>query len=178
MKVVFNLGTSAKWDNLQRVCGATLDVLSKRGHSAVPIDRNSPCIGCRACHNIKRCVLEHDRENSNLLATSDVIMVFSPIYFFGLCSTAKLFLDRLYGTDLTGKILCFVTISGSPSDSRYCGVDLIDEMAQRTTEYCGCYTVPTLNICTEDGYIDAYEHLKEVRTFIRSLEGKYNEISG
>lgn len=178
MKISYNLGTSSKGDNLHRICSVTVESLKKRGHSVYPINSiTSPCIGCRECVGKSSCVLK-DCGDYMPLIQSDVILIFSPIYFFGICSSAKKFLDRLYGIGLVGKILCFVTISGSPSDSRYCGVDLIDEMAQRTSEYCGCHTIPTLNICTCDGYVDAYECLGDIKSFISSLEVKYHEISG
>ena len=107
-------------------------------------------------------------------------MVLSPIYFFSFSSKAKAFLDRLYSTNLEGKILTAITLSGSETDSRYCGFDIVKDILKRTSEYCGSIYVEPINFVTHDKRLDfingdIHSRLSE---FFTKLEVVYNEISG
>lgn len=56
----------------------------------------SPCIGCGGCQKTGRCVILDDMQGLyDRLDSAQVIIIASPIYFYGLTAQTKLFIDRL-----------------------------------------------------------------------------------
>jgi len=55
----------------------------------------SPCISCGGCNKTGKCVVEDDMTPlyDKILAT-DLIIVASPIFFYGITAQAKAFIDR------------------------------------------------------------------------------------
>lgn len=138
-----------------------------------------PCKNCGGCKIHGECNIDHNLFNYGL-KHCDGIVVLSPIYFFSFSSKAKAFLDRLYSTNLEGKILTAITLSGSETDSRYCGFDIVKDILKRTSEYCGSIYVEPINFVTHDKRLDfingdIHSRLSE---FFTKLEVVYNEISG
>lgn len=136
-----------------------------------------PCRNCGYCRASGECNIDHNLFNYGL-KKSDGIVILSPIYFFSFGAKAKAFLDRLYSTNLEGKMLTAITLSGSETDSRYCGFDIVKDVLKRTSEYCGSIYVEPINFVTHDKRLDflkgdIQDRLSE---FITRLEVMADEI--
>jgi len=79
----------------------------------------NPCVDCRACKKDDMvCILEDDMRNLyKHIEDADIIVIATPIYWFGPSAKAKLFLDRLrpYYTNkrLIGKQLALLLPAGT-----------------------------------------------------------------
>lgn len=157
------------------------EIFSRQGHDKNYImNYNShdvkPCVGCRCCTGDKECYLDENMFSYGI-KSCDGIVVFSPIYFFSFSARAKAFIDRLYSYDLSGKMITAVTVSGSSTDDRYCGFDLIKEILKRTAEYCGAVYVEPINFVTGDKKIDYPVH-EDIARFLNRLEVSYEAEKG
>jgi len=55
----------------------------------------SPCIECEKCYTTGRCVLDDDMNALYpLFKTSDIVVLSSPVFFYGLNALAKAMVDR------------------------------------------------------------------------------------
>ena len=55
----------------------------------------SPCIECEKCYTTGTCVLDDDmKELYPLFKTSDLVVLSSPVFFYGLNALAKAMVDR------------------------------------------------------------------------------------
>ena len=105
------------------------------------------CTSCRACQDLPayRCVIKDDV--SECLARfpgADVIVMASPLYFFGASAQLKVVMDRMFSlykwdnitgamdTPLKGKTLVFL---GSGFED--VGLDVLEKPFQLTAEYTG-----------------------------------------
>lgn len=65
------------------------------------------CKGCLACQNIGKCIIDDDVKNViEEIATSDYLVLATPVYYYGMAGQLKTFLDRLnplYGKDINLK---------------------------------------------------------------------------
>ena len=58
--------------------------------------RIAPCIGCGGCDKTGRCVIEDDMQGLyDKIIAAQVVIIASPIYFYGLSAQTKMFVDRL-----------------------------------------------------------------------------------
>lgn len=135
----------------------------------------SPCINCGVCRSEGEYCHLDDTMFQYGLDDCEGIIILSPIYFFSFSAKAKLFLDRLYSTDLSGKILTAITLSGSDTESRYCGFDIVSDTLKRTSEYCGSIYVEPINFVTGDKKIE-YPVLDRLSEFIDRLEVANSEV--
>lgn len=80
------------------------------GHGVIKIrlaeKRVLPCLGCSYCSDNKLpCILDDDM---NVLypdiLSSDVLVMASPVYYYGFTAQLKAFIDRLYESDVKGTI--------------------------------------------------------------------------
>ncbi len=56
-----------------------------------------PCIDCQACFKTGKCILEDDmNEVYDLLRTTNILVLASPVYFYGISAQLKALLDRLH----------------------------------------------------------------------------------
>ncbi len=70
------------------------------------------CRGCYACVSLGKCVIEDDMQDLlNLVRQSEVIVCFTPLYFYSVSAQMKTFLDR-----------CFPLVSTAKTDSQNEGV--------------------------------------------------------
>lgn len=54
------------------------------------------CLGCLACQKTGRCIINDDiNENLELITNADVLVLATPIYFYGMSGQLKTFLDRM-----------------------------------------------------------------------------------
>ena len=68
-------------------------VISVRNYSV------NPCTGCNACHRRenKDCIINDDMQKIfPLLVNADIIVIASPVYFYGLSARLKAIIDRLH----------------------------------------------------------------------------------
>lgn len=76
-----------------------LDECAKNGYQTEHLDTTSlgikPCNGCESCHKTGSC--KHNdimKEILEKLLQSDMVIVASPVYFYGLSGQLKIFIDR------------------------------------------------------------------------------------
>lgn len=98
-----------------------------------------PCVDCRGCKKDKmECVLDDDmKEIYSLLETSDIIIIGTPIYWFGPSAKTKLMLDRFrpyyVNKKLAGKRVALLLPAGTGASD----CDLTIEMFKRSFEALG-----------------------------------------
>lgn len=169
MNIVIYNGSTLK-GNMFRIQQILVNCLKYSQHNVEVIDSFvSPCRNCGYCRKHGKCCLKDLPYEK--LENSDVIILLSPIFFFGFSAKTKAFLDRLYSYDLSGKILTGVITSGSPAQSPYCGIDLIYEVFIRTSKYCGCSYSNLLHFVTGDTLIDIDS--VSIKEFVKTLEETY-----
>ena len=106
----------------------------------------SPCIACNSCRkgDGRYCVHKDDMEGIYLsILEAEILILATPVYFAGMSSQMKIFLDRLYaltkaGTDLgvfRGKQLLLLITFGDPEPNP--GVLLIEETFKVIAEALG-----------------------------------------
>ena len=160
---------STKKQNMKRILDILIRELEDRGHSYSVIDKPvSFCTNCGVCKTTKQCCVKDDFSHTNV-NNSDGIILLSPIFFFSFSAKTKAFLDRLYSIKLEGKILTAITLSGSDTESLYCGFDIVNEILLRTSEYCGCIYVPPINFVTGDKKLKTIDE-SDIESFVKNLE--------
>jgi len=56
-----------------------------------------PCNGCECCLKTGKCIIDDDmQEIYPKLLDADGIIIGTPVYFWGICGLAKVFIDRTY----------------------------------------------------------------------------------
>ena len=56
-----------------------------------------PCIDCQACFKTGKCILQDDmNEVYELLSSTNILVLASPVYFYGMSAQLKALLDRLH----------------------------------------------------------------------------------
>ncbi len=81
------------------VRGASLSSKNQVTVLSVANYKITPCTGCNACFKQPdgQCVLHDDMAQIfPILATADVIIIASPVYFYGLSARLKAIIDRLH----------------------------------------------------------------------------------
>lgn len=154
---------------MKKVLDSLTQSLTEKGHTYSVVDSNvSNCVNCGVCHTKEECCIK-DGFPSEDLKDCDGIIVLSPIFFFSFSAKAKSFIDRLYSVSLEGKIFTAITLSGSDTDSLYCGFDIINEILLRTAEYCGCTYVTPINFVTGDEKLKSLDD-SLIKSFVEDLE--------
>lgn len=99
MNVLVFLGSPRKGGNSEVLTEAVLKGVRAAGGTPEIIRlcelKFSPCISCGGCNKTGKCVVEDDMTPlyDKILAT-DLIIVASPIFFYGITAQAKAFIDR------------------------------------------------------------------------------------
>lgn len=170
MNIVLFYGSERK-QNLWVISKMLEKELIHRGHTVTLLNfRPTYCIGCRQCQEKGECVIK-DSFTNFFPSKCDRIIILSPIYFFGYSAKAKSFLDRLMSVNLEGKILTSITLSGSKEDSYACGFDIIKDILNRISLYCGSTYVEPINFVTKDKKLNITNKVEEkVFNFIDDLE--------
>lgn len=95
-------GSPRKKGNSQRLCEAFKQGAEESGH-AVQLVRLAErkigyCLACDACmRNNGVCVQKDDMaELLEAYARADVLVLATPVYFYGICAQLKTFIDRTY----------------------------------------------------------------------------------
>ena len=93
-------GSPRKGGNTETLVAAIVAGATQAGATCetvrLPDLRIGPCIGCGGCQKTGRCVILDDMQDLyDRLVSAQVVVIASPIYFYGLSAQTKLFVDRL-----------------------------------------------------------------------------------
>lgn len=101
-KIVILIGSMRKGGNTQLLAQAFADGAEKRNDVeiiSVADYKVNPCIGCNSCFTREnnRCFQEDDMvQIYDKLKTADIVVIASPVYFYGISAKLKAIIDRLH----------------------------------------------------------------------------------
>ena len=102
-KIAILMGSPRKNGNTEILVKSFLGGVDKEKNSVeiIPVMENkvNSCTGCNACFrdSMNRCVQQDDmQEVYEKLSDADVIVIATPIYFYGISSQLKCIIDRLH----------------------------------------------------------------------------------
>ena len=146
MKVIGFVGSPRKGGNTETLVAEVLRGAASVGAETEQVSlakaRISPCRACDGCRRGKRCQLEDEMQPLyDKLLEADVIVLGTPIYFWGPSAQAKAFVDRWYAMDqegvrekLAGKRFLLVCAF---ADSNLTTASATVSMMRTATEYLG-----------------------------------------
>ena len=101
--IVVIIGSPRKNGNTELLADAFIEGACSAGNHVEKISvlgkKIGGCIGCNACYRDAehRCIQHDDMEDCyRLLSVADVIVIATPIYFYGVSSQLKCLIDRLH----------------------------------------------------------------------------------
>lgn len=121
----------------------------------------SQCTGCMHCKTYGDC-WKKDKYGLSILNDFDSytdLIIISPVYFFGVCSSVMKCIERLYCKNLKGVKIHLVLFCGSKG--KYSGIKCIKNQFKLIDEYCGTKT-KIWNKVTKDTLCTTSEYSKEV----------------
>lgn len=125
------------------------------------------CLGCEACHNIgaKGCVVKDDMNMVyEEIKYADMIVLASPVYYFGLTGQLQNTISRFYSVDKIKKVRKYALLLTSYSPDVY---DAIISQYKKIVSY---FNAENVGIITAYGAErDSESKLKEVFEFGRNL---------
>ena len=145
-KIAIICGSPRKKGNTNRVVGWVAEAAREAGAEVEIIDaprlsyKTLGCTGCMACQQSEeyRCVIDDDA--SPILARlpeSDIVVLASPVYWFGPTAQLKVFADRMFSlikfvddepvTPLAGKTLGVIATAGGEREH---GLGLLEQTYQ------------------------------------------------
>lgn len=101
-KIVVLVGSMRKEGNTELLVKAFVDGASKKNEVeiiSVAYYKVNPCIGCNSCFEREEnsCFQKDDMEVIyRKLAKADIIVIASPVYFYGVSAELKAIIDRLH----------------------------------------------------------------------------------
>ncbi len=100
MKIAVLLGSPRKNGNSETIVQAIVAPLEQNGALVEYIRLNDlalqPCQGCGGCDKTGKCVLKDDMADIySAVDAADVVLLASPVYFYGLSAQCKIFGDRM-----------------------------------------------------------------------------------
>lgn len=102
-KIVVLVGSMRKNGNTATLASSFVDGAKESGNEVVVISvvdyKVKPCTGCNSCRRRENqeCVMQDDMQEIFLiLKDADVIIIASPVYFYGLSASLKAIIDRLH----------------------------------------------------------------------------------
>ncbi|MCK9286242.1 MAG: flavodoxin family protein [Sphaerochaetaceae bacterium] len=129
----------------------------------------NPCKGCDMCKRIGQGCIQRDdmAVMYPLLRGANLIVLSSPVYWWGVCAQLKTFVDRFYALDISEfkhKKLVVVTTGGEEET----GVQyrLIREQFQEVCNYLDMDFIGYMGISADDDH----RVEKQERTYIRAEE--------
>jgi len=139
-----NTSTLVKWfSEGARAEGAEVEVVN----AAFLKYKSNGCISCRKCQKIKEyaCVIDDDARTTLIkMSLADVIVMATPLYFYGPSAQLKLIMDRMFSlykwdnksdtmeTPMKGKL--FALIASAFEDI---GLDDLEKPFKTTADYSG-----------------------------------------
>ena len=123
MKVITLSGCPLKRGSVARLADMLLKEIGASGkYESIPNVNIAPCKSCDACMKTGSCIIKSDQWSGiakNMLK-SDLIIIGSPVYFYGISGPLKTFLDRTYcmlpKRQLKGKKTILFTIGSHGTD--------------------------------------------------------------
>lgn len=100
--IIVLLGSMRKGGNTDLLTQAFVTGACKNHHVetiSVADYKVNPCIGCNACFTREgnKCFQNDDMEKIyNKLKTADIVVIASPVYFYGISAQLKAIIDRLH----------------------------------------------------------------------------------
>ena len=177
-KVLFINGSPRKKGNTSFL----INKLSQELHSDISLDKVflydqkiNPCNDCRACKKGDLvCTVKDDmQEVYSKIDEADILVIGTPIYWFGPTAVAKNVLDRLrpyYGNKrLAGKNYALILPAGTGAGD----CDLTSEMFKRSFTALG---VSLINVVTSESF-DEGDAEKDEKALIR-VKALANQING
>lgn len=107
MKILIMNGSPHKHGTTAALTHAFVRGCSERGHEIRTFDTATasihPCIGCDHCRAPENsCVFQDDMTKLNpLLMDADLVVLVTPIYYFGMSAQLKSAIDRFYANNAT-----------------------------------------------------------------------------
>lgn len=101
-KIIILVGSMRKGGNTQLLAQAFAEGAKKRNEVeivSVADYKVNPCIGCNSCFTREnnRCFQEDDMTQIYVkLKTADIVVIASPVYFYGISAQLKAIVDRLH----------------------------------------------------------------------------------
>lgn len=102
MNIAILSGSPRKGGSTDRLVEAFAKGVDKSRHSvkifSVNEHRVGPCLGCNVCKGAEsRCVQQDDMEECyQMLSEAEMLVIASPVYFFGISAQLKAVIDRLH----------------------------------------------------------------------------------
>lgn len=99
-----------------------------------------PCIACKACKKVGRCIFDDDTNQiEEDIVSADILIFASPVYWWGLPAQIKLIIDKFYSQAdrlaLSEKQVGIITVGQlSVSNVQY---SLIEKQIECISEYLG-----------------------------------------
>lgn len=171
MRVLVFVGSPRKNGNSYKLGKELVKQLKEAGNECECIHTLSSVLSCKACYkcaDTHYCIRQDEWFDTYKAFNYDAVIIISPIYFFGLTSQAKAFLDRLGSIDWRGLKVGLITASGS---SGYLGGhDLVEESIKRSCIYNFADYIGSYNKVTYDKLLEVDETDKEnIAILLRSL---------
>lgn len=123
MNIALISGSPRKGENSEKALTAAETFFIEKGHQVSSIllrgEGIKPCTHCNYCVKNPDCKYKDEgNEYNRMLAESDAILVYSPVYFGDITSQLKALIDRTrplrrHGFQLKGKVGAAVTVGGS-----------------------------------------------------------------
>lgn len=121
------IGSPRKGGNTELLANAFIEGARSVGHRVEVISvvgkHIGGCLGCNACYRDAghSCVQKDDMTRCyETLATADVIVIATPIYFYGVSSQLKALIDRLHNpirNTFKVKKLCLLAVCADETDA-------------------------------------------------------------
>ena len=133
--IVVLIGSPRKGGNTDLLANAYADGARKAGHLVHTLSvigkQIGGCIGCNACYRNEKhlCAQKDDMTQCYaMLAEADVIVIATPIYFYGVSSQLKAIIDRLHNpirNTFRVKKLCLLAVCADETDMVFDSVKLM-----------------------------------------------------
>lgn len=144
MKNVLIISSSPRKNgNSQMLCEKFSEGAKEKGHSVDMVRLTDLNIGfCRACDvclkNGGNCILKDDMPNLiELYKKADVVVLATPVYFYGISAPMKTFIDRMYPiwTDLGSKDIYYIVSAGLGEEIINRSLGDLDGFVEHLTSY-------------------------------------------
>ncbi|MCI6886416.1 MAG: flavodoxin family protein [Lachnospiraceae bacterium] len=101
MNILIVVGSARMQGNTDKLAEAFGKGAMENGHQVTRIHlgktRINPCLGCNVCRKESGCVQKDGfQEFASAFLTSDVVVLATPLYFWGMSAQLKAVIDRLY----------------------------------------------------------------------------------
>lgn len=135
MKTVVVTAYSSGCHNTAKAYRAILDLIKDPAVIECDESNFSGCTGCKGCSLTGKCVKKDIV--SSVQGFTDIVIV-SPVYFFGICSSVMRFVERLYSRDLDGVKFHILLFTGS--SGLFSGIQVVQSQFALIDAYCGSST--------------------------------------